>query len=317
MLSPSSSSVLLAIVLSTRPPADSVVALEQPTMTWLHSLVRNAPMLAREAPALIVATDDAEAASLGRHVASLPWPAGAVSPPRVRALERLLPNASLAHMLPERVRCIAPAPFVNVNDVLRYSAIWRSIKRAYGAQAAIEEFGASHAFVTDVDGYGTRARAPSTFEYCDRFRAAFLTTSARRCVCVCAVCLFAHAALAVFKSVSAASIVAHSSTVWYSDHRGTVANASTAPQEIVIGRPPRPDTNFRARAFCSVHPWVSALQSAAWEAHAARFAIGRDWAAWEAVAVDELALVPGAHFRVLAECSRRAACPVHVVPWSY
>jgi len=56
-------------------------------------------------------------------------------------------------------------------------------------------------------------------------------------------------------------------------------------------RLPRPDTNFRARAFCSVHPWAAALRSPAYEEHAARLAIGRDWAAWEAVSA-ELRLTP-------------------------
>ena len=78
-----------------------------------------------------------------------------------------------------------------------------------------------------------------------------------------------------WKDVSAAAVVAHAQTIWFSDHRGAAGDSTAAE------RPPLPDTNARARQFCSLHPWAASLRSAAWDEHAARMAIGRDWAAWE------------------------------------
>ena len=60
--------------------------------------------------------------------------------------------------------------------------------------------------------------------------------------------------------------------------------------------PPLPDTQARARAFCSIHSWFGGSGRAAeadegtdsgpelaWASHASRFAVGRDWAACENV----------------------------------
>ncbi|MGA1619590.1 MAG: hypothetical protein ACO37F_13910, partial [Pirellulales bacterium] len=44
------------------------------------------------------------------------------------------------HALPERIRCLAPSDFSHIKDLLRYSSIWRSLKRAYGARFAFAEF---------------------------------------------------------------------------------------------------------------------------------------------------------------------------------
>ena len=231
--------MLLAIVLATRPPAESADGIDHPPLQWLTSLAQNAPALSREAPVLLFTSEDAESKLIAPHLSSLP------SKPLVRSFESALrlENSTLnVHGLPEKVRCIGAASFAQVTDVIRYSSIWRSLKRAYGARLALEEWSAAHVLVTDTDGF-------------------------------------------VWKPVDAKAIVAHAQLTRYADHRG---RAHAAASE----RPPRPDTNFRARAFCSLAPWVATLKSTAWDAHAARFAIGRDWAAWEAV-VDELDLLPG------------------------
>lgn len=155
-------------------------------------------------------------------------------------------NASLdVHGFPERIRCLSPLDFGHVKDILRYSGIWRSLKRAYGARLAFAEFRAHHVMVTDPDGFA-------------------------------------------WKDVAPRDIVRHSHRVYYSDHRGSVGKAEVAAR---FERPPRPDTNARARFFCSVHPWARTLRSTAYDEHAARWAIGRDWAAWEE-SVGDLRLMP-------------------------
>lgn len=244
---------LLAIVIVTRPPDDEGSSVAS-SLTWLRSLALNAPGLAREAPALVFATDEGEAATVAARLAELQhWPAAAAKP-LVRSFARALQltNSTLAvHRFPEHVSCIAPGGgFSHVNDVLRYSSIWRSIKRAYGARFALEEMKAAHVLVTDADGY-------------------------------------------VWKPIDAATLVAHSATVWYADHRGVAPVNATS--SFFTDRPPRPDTNYRARAFCSVHPWAAALRSSTYEhAPVGRWAIGRDWASWERLAIGELSLMPAA-----------------------
>ena len=212
-------------------------------------LALNAPALARESPVLLFATDESEASSLSPILSKLS------TPPRIISFEAALKlaNSSLhVHRFPESIGCLAPLAFNHVNDVLRYSSIWRSIKRAYGARTALTEFRSSHVLVTDSDGY-------------------------------------------VWKPLDAQAILKHASTIWYADHRGKSSNPDTAAE-----RPPRPDTNHRARLFCSLHPWVAALHPplppsspSGWQQWAARFAIGRSWADWEKVAINELSLLPG------------------------
>ena len=146
------------------------------------------------------------------------------------------------HQFPERIQCIAPFTMPNVRDIVRYSAVWRSIKRAYGARVAFDDLNAEHVMVTDPDGFAWR-------------------------------------------DLAAADIVRHSQEIWYSDHRGGSSHGPAGPM-VNAERPPRPDTNARARAFCSLHPWAATRQSSEWADHAARMAIGRDWAAWEAAAAD-------------------------------
>jgi hypothetical protein len=177
--------------------------------------------------------------------------------PAIDSFERALQlaNSSLTvHRLPERVQCLAGLS--HVTDVLRYSAVWRSLKRMYAARGAISAYRAAHVLLTDADGL-------------------------------------------IWKPVDAAAIVAQSSTVWYADHRGAVpppnstAGGGTASGDMaafarLAERAPRPDTNGRARQFCSLHPWASALSSTGWTEHAARMAIGRDWAAWEVRPAPEL-----------------------------
>ena len=114
-----------------------------------------------------------------------------------------------------------------------------------GARLAFHELRPSHVLVTDADGF-----------FWKRVRAADL-------------------------------LAASSAAVWFADHRGAAAGgasggASASVATAAAERPPRPDTNMRARQFCSLHPWVASERSVVWGEHAARMAIGRDWAAWEA-----------------------------------
>ena len=234
--------VLLAILVATRPPDEQLGALSS---SFVASLALNAPGLAREAPLLIFANDAAEASGLA-HMADAhkyKWPSQAPAP-RVMHFEGAV-SAELRklngtiHRVPELLACIAPHPFAQVSDIVRYSSIWRSIKRMYGVRSAMYELGAQHVLATDADGY-------------------------------------------VWKPIAASAIVAHSRTAWFSDHRGERPAADTRP---------RPDTNARSRSFCSLHPWAAALRSTSWDEHGARWAIGRDWAAWED-ATTELMLMP-------------------------
>ena len=237
--------LLLALVVATRPP----VALDggarwsyehRPALLLLQSFAANAPTLAGEAPLVLYATDDAEAAELTARLAQAPpWPARFPSP-RVRSFQRSLGDVALldVHGLPEKIKCLAPVDFRSVVDVLRFGSVFRSLKRAYGARQALAELGAAHVLVTDADGFA-------------------------------------------WKDVSAAAVVAHAQTIWYSDHRGAAAAGGGGAVAAAAERPPLPDTNARARQFCSLHPWAASLRSTAWDDHAARMAIGRDWVAWE------------------------------------
>ena len=91
-----------------------------------------------------------------------------------------------------------------------------------------------------------------------------------------------------WKPLHPSDVLQQASTIWFADHRGRSPSFD-------IRRPPAVDTMARARAFCSLQPWVSTLELGAWQEHAARMAIGRDWRAWEeVVAAAELLPSPDA-----------------------
>ena len=239
----------LAFVIATRPPPYSTDS--QPALRLLGSLHENAPAFARAlACILLIAADDMEAARLTSEIRH--QPVANLVAPLVRsftsALHTLSPNSSVdVHRFPETMQCLAPFVLTNINDVVRYSSIWRSLKRAFGAALAFRDFGATHALVTDVDAF-------------------------------------------VWKPLSVEAIIEQSRTVWFSDHRGRSPPAMKG-DKAALERPPRPDTAGRARSFCSAQPFAAAARSAAWDGPAARMAIGRNWADWEA-AVDALDLTP-------------------------
>lgn len=253
---------LLALVVATHPPlddgggrhagADVASAGDQ----FLASLAHHAPTFAREVPTILFATDPDEAATLSRR--TLGARGGRHFPMKllVRDFQTTLhtfadagqtKNASTldVHALPERIRCLAPSDFSHIKDLLRYSSIWRSLKRAYGVRLAFADLHASHVMVSDPDGFAWRDLSPR-------------------------------------------EVIRSSYLVPFSDHRGVVPPTQIAAR---FERPPRPDTNARARLFCSLQPWLSTLGSALHAEHAARFAIGRDWAAWEHLVL-ELSLLP-------------------------
>ena len=139
----------LAIVISTRPPAGDRQVDVRPTIQLLTSLITNAPELYATARVLLLATDDAELAALKPQVG------GVLLRSFATALRERSSNASFAdvHRMPEAIGCLAPRPFASVEDLLRYGAIWRTLKRAYGASIAVDEMRASHVLVTDADGF--------------------------------------------------------------------------------------------------------------------------------------------------------------------
>ena len=139
----------LAIVISTRPPAGDRQVDVRPTIQLLTSLRINAPELYATARVLLLATDDAELAALKPQAGEVLLRSFAT------ALRERSSNASFAdvHRMPEAIGCLAPRPFASVEDLLRYGAIWRTLKRAYGASIAVDEMRASHMLVTDADGF--------------------------------------------------------------------------------------------------------------------------------------------------------------------
>ena len=227
----------LAIVIVTRPPYDDAKYELRPLHLLVQSLASNSPTLAREAPLMLYATDATEAALLTAPTPS--WPTKIL----VRHFQAAVGADVDVHRLPEKIKCIAPVDFRGVGDIVRYSAVFRSLKRLYGGRAALDELPVRHVLVTDADGFA-------------------------------------------WKDVSASAIVAQAQTIWYSDNRGA---AGAGPAE----RPPLVDTLARARLFCSLHPFAATLRSPAWDEHAPRMAVGRDWAAWE-VASAELLPAPDA-----------------------
>lgn len=64
-----------------------------------------------------------------------------------------LPFASAVPTRASQTYTACPRPFASVEDLLRYGAIWRTLKRAYGASIAVDEMRASHVLVTDADGF--------------------------------------------------------------------------------------------------------------------------------------------------------------------
>ena len=227
----------LAIVIVTRPPYDYAKYELRPLHLLVQSLASNSPTLAREAPLMLYATDATEAALLTAPAPS--WPTKIL----FRHFQAAVGADVDVHRLPEKIKCIAPVDFRGVGDIVRYSAVFRSLKRLYGGRAALDELPVRHVLVTDADGFA-------------------------------------------WKDVSASAIVAQARAIWYSDNRGA---AGAGPAE----RPPLVDTLARARLFCSLHPFAATLRSPAWDEHAPRMAVGRDWAAWE-VASAELLPVPDA-----------------------
>ena len=141
----------LAIVVSTRPPAADNSFDVRPTVQFLTSMRLNAPELYATAPRLVIATDEAEAAALR----TTPLGDGTLVRSFADAVRARAANTSVAdvHRFPEVMSCLAPRTFASVTDIVRYSAVWRTLKRAYGAALAFEEARATHVMVADADGF--------------------------------------------------------------------------------------------------------------------------------------------------------------------
>ena len=139
--------------MSTHPPGVSGAAASSGGLTtFLRSIVHNSPTLAQETSFLVFANDHNEEVELTAQLKFPPWFSRRL---HFDNFQVTLGNASVidVHKFPEKIRCLAPAPFSNINDIVRYSGIWRSLKRAYGAMVAISVLNARHVLVTDPDGF--------------------------------------------------------------------------------------------------------------------------------------------------------------------
>ena len=241
----------LALVIATRPPPLNTD--HRPTEQFCASLTANAPDFYRSlAGTMLFAADSVEAEGLSSLVSSHSWP--------------VLPGVSRPHVSSFEAALRMVSPNSSLSDVHHFPEKIQCLSSVVLAN------------VHDVARYGsiwrTIKRAYGASLALVDFRASHV--------------MVADADGFVWKDLRADAVLAHSHTVWYSDHRG---RAHPSDAKSAIERAPRVDTNSRARLFCSLHPYAGTLRAAAWDDGAARFAIGRSWAEWEAV-VAQLELMP-------------------------